>query len=246
MNQFIKAFAVSGLFLVAGNLYAQDDTEVTEDTGWTGKGEFGYVSTSGNTDTNSLNVALAFERETPLWRFKIGGTALSSSKNGEKDAERYTAAFQVDRKFGEKSYAFAGYRYDADKFGAYDPAQSVTAGYGRQLMNTEKNELNGEIGAGYKKMKATDTGEVTNEFIVRLMLNDVWHLTKTTDWINHLLVEAGSENTFTQFDTGVVVSMNDKFALKFGWEYRHNTTVPPGTADKTDTTTTANLVYNFK
>ena len=38
--------------------------------------------------------------------------------------------------------------------------------------------------------------------------------------------------------------MNDKFALKFGFEYRNNSDVPPG-VDKTDTITSANLVYNF-
>ena len=245
MHNLFRAFFVSGLFLLATSLYAQDEPEAPADKGWTGKGEFGYVSTSGNTDTSSLNVALDFERETELWRFKLGGTALSSSKNGDKDAERYTAGLQVDRKFGEKSYAFAAYRYDADKFGAYDPQQSITAGYGRQLMKSDKHELKGEVGIGYKKLKATDTGETSSEMIGRFMLDDVWHITSTTDWLNHLLVEAGSDNTFTQFKTGVVVAMNEKFALKFGWEYRHNTTIPPGVTDKTDTTTTANLVYNF-
>jgi len=245
MHNLLKAFLVSGSLLLAGNLYAQDEPEAPADTGWTGKGEFGYVSTSGNTDTQSLNLALGFERETELWRYKFGGTALKSSKDGETDAQRYTAVAQIDRKFGEKSYAFAAYRYDADKFGAYDPQQSITAGYGRQLMKSERHELNGEIGIGYKKLKATDTGETSNEMIGRFMLDDVWNITSNTDWLNHLLVEAGSDNTFTQFNTGVVVAMNEKFALKFGWEYRHNTTIPPGTTDKTDTTTTANLVYNF-
>ncbi len=39
--------------------------------------------------------------------------------------------------------------------------------------------------------------------------------------------------------------MSERFALKLGWEYRHNSEIPVGVLDKTDTTTTANLVYNF-
>ncbi len=170
---------------------------------------------------------------------------MSSSKDGSKDAERYTAEAQVDRKLSEKSYIFGVYRYDADKFGAYDPQQSITVGYGRQLMKSEKHELNGEIGVGYKKLKSASTGVTNSEMIGRFMLDDVWTITPSTAWNNRLLVELGSDNTFTQFNTGLVVSMSERFALKLGWEYRHNSDIPVGVLDKTDTTTTANLVYNF-
>lgn len=245
MNNFYKTILLGAPLLFATNLYAQDEPAAAE-LGWTGKGEFGYVSTSGNTDTQSLNLALAFARETENWRFKLAGTALSSSKNGDKDAERYTADLQADRKLSEKSYVFAAYRYDADKFGAYDPQQSITVGYGRQLMKSANHELNGEVGIGYKKLKATDGGETSNEMIGRFLLDDVWSITPNTAWNNRVLVETGSDNTFTQFNTALVVAMNEKFAVKLGWEYRHNSDIPPGVVDKTDTTTTANLVYNFK
>jgi len=244
MRSLMKISLASGLFLLATNLFAQDEPEVL-DTSWNGVGEIGYVSTSGNTDTQSLNLKLEFTKVTEDWRFRLGGTALSSSKNGDKDAERYTAELQGDRKLNEKSYLFSVYRYDADKFGAYDPQQSITFGYGRQLMKSDRHELNGEVGVGYKKLKATDGGETSDEMIGRLLLNDAWSITPSTTWTNRLLVEAGSDNTFTQFNTGLAVAMNARFAVKLGWEYRHNTEIPPGVADKTETTTTANLVYNF-
>ena len=244
MKDLFKVISASGLLLFAANVFAQDEEEVL-DTSWNGVGEFGFVSTSGNTDTQSLNLALEFTKETEHWGYRIAGAALSSSKDGSKDAERYTAELQANRKINEKSYVFGVYRYDADKFGAYDPQQSITAGYGRQLMKSEKHELNGEIGIGYQKLKATSTGITENQMIGRFFLDDIWTITDTTVWNNRLLVEAGSDNTFTQFNTGLVVSMSERLALKIGWEYRHNSDIPPGVLDKTDTTTTANLVYNF-
>ncbi len=244
MRNTVKLIMASGLFLFAAGAIAQDEPEVL-DTSWNGVGEFGFVSTSGNTDTQSLNLRLEFIKETEKWRYRLGGTALSSSKDGDKDAERYTAEGQVNRKLNEKSYIFGVYRYDADKFGAYDPQQSITAGYGRRLMKSEKHELNGEVGVGYKKSKTAGTGETSDEMIGRFLLDDIWSITPSTVWNNRLLVEAGSDNTFTQFNTGLVVSMSERFALKLGWEYRHNTEIPVGVLDKTDTTTTANLVYKF-
>ena len=67
---------------------------------------------------------------------------------------------------------------------------------------------------------------------------DVFKLLDTT------LVEAGSNNTFLQNDTGLAVSMNDRLALKVGYQVRHNSDVTPGTK-KTDTLLTTNLVFKF-
>ena len=72
-----------------------------------------------------------------------------------------------------------------------------------------------------------------------------WQVFKSTNWSNRLLVESGSSNTFTQFNTGLTVAMNARFALKLGFEARDNTKVTVGGTEKTDTTTTMNLVYNF-
>ena len=244
MRNVFKVMLAGGSILLASGVYAEDEPEVL-DTSWKGIGEFGFVSTSGNTDTESLNLRLEFTKETEDWRFRLGGTALTSSKDGSKDAQRYTAEIQTDRKLTEKSYLFAAYRYDADKFGAYDPQQSITVGYGRELMKSDRHQLNGEVGIGYKKSEAADSGETSNEMIGRFLLDDIWTITANTAWNNRLLIEAGSDNTFTQFNSGLVVSMSERFALKLGWEYRHNSDIPAGVADKTDTTTTANLVYNF-
>jgi putative salt-induced outer membrane protein len=244
MRNVFKVMLAGGSILLASGVYAEDEPEVL-DTSWKGIGEFGFVSTSGNTDTESLNLRLEFTKETEDWRFRLGGTALTSSKDGTKDAQRYTAELQTDRKLTEKSYLFAAYRYDADKFGAYDPQQSITVGYGRELMKSDRHQLNGEVGIGYKKSEAADSGETSDEMIGRFLLDDIWTITANTAWNNRLLIEAGSDNTFTQFNSGLVVSMSERFALKLGWEYRHNSDIPAGVADKTDTTTTANLVYNF-
>jgi hypothetical protein len=68
---------------------SQDEEEEKKE-GWTGKGEFGYVQTSGNTDTSALNLALEFTYEKDKWRHRLGATALRSEQDGELDAEMTT------------------------------------------------------------------------------------------------------------------------------------------------------------
>ena len=210
-----------------------------------GSGEFGFVNTTGNTETVALNVKLNFVRTGKRWRHRFSGTALNTSEDGHSDNERYTAEVQSDRKLSEKSWLFGAFRWDADKFGSYDPQVSLTAGYGHQLMKSEKHELRGEIGAGYRKLTETFSNASSSEAIARFLLDDWWQIFNSTKWTNRLLVEAGSSNTFTQFNTGLSVSMTDRFAVKLGFEARNNTEVPPGDSEHTDTITSANLVYDF-
>ena len=245
MKYLTKIVLVATLLLTI-SAYAQDEEEAGE-LGWSGAGEFGFVSTTGNTETVALNARLNFVLQQERWRHRFSGTALQTSEDGTKDNERYTIEVQSDRILSEKSWLFGVFRWDADKFGSYDPQQSLTAGYGRQLMKSENHELRGEIGAGYRKLKETESRIETNDVIARFLLDDSWQVFQSTLWTNRLLVEAGSDNTFTQFNTGLAVSMTERFALKLGFEVRHNTDVPKGIDDNknTDTITSANLVYNF-
>lgn len=245
MRDLFRYVLAGGLFLLATSVYAQDDAEEELELGWSGVGELGYVKTSGNTDSSALNVRLEFIRTTENWRYRFAGTALTTSEDGSKDNERYTAEAQADRKLGEKGYLFGVYRYDADKFGSYDPSQTATIGYGHELMKSEKHVMKGEIGVGYRKLDERISGESDSDVILRLLLDDAWQVFKTTSWTNRLLIETGSNNTFTQWNTGLTVSMTDAFALKLGFELRNNSDIPPGDTEKTDTITSVNLVYNF-
>jgi putative salt-induced outer membrane protein len=245
MHKLTQVIVISSLLLFATNLFAQDEAEVERVLGWTGTGEFGFVNTTGNTESQALNAKLNFVRTKERWRHRFSATALNTSEDGNKDNERYTIEIQSDRALSTKSWLFGAFRWDADKFGSYDPQLSFTAGYGHQLMKSEKHELKGEIGAGYRKLEERISGFSSSEAIVRFLLDDSWQVWSTTLWTNRLLVETGSSNTFTQFNTGLAVSMTTKFAVKLGFEARNNTDIPPGDTESTDTITSVNLVYNF-
>ena len=244
MKYLIKA-ALVGLFLLTTHVYAQDEAEEGPKLGWSGEGEFGLVNTTGNTESFALNLKMNFVLQQERWRHRFAGTAMATSEDGIQDNERYTAEIQSNRSLNEKSWLFGAFRWDADKFGSYDPQVSLTAGYGYQLMKSEKHELRGEIGAGWKSLTETVSNRETTEAIGRFLLDDSWQVFKTTVWTNRLLVEAGSSNTFTQFDTNLTVSMTDRFAIRLGFQARNNTKIPPGDSEHTDTITSANLVFGF-
>ena len=238
----LKIAAIAAALSLSQAAFAQDE-EVQE--GWSGTGEFGFVQTSGNTDTSALNLGLKFKYEKDQWRHNFNAAALRSEKDDVVDAERYNMGFQSDYKLSDRSYLFGSARYDTDKFAPYDPVSTVAAGYGYTILDNEKHFLLGEIGAGYRLQEEALTGIDRDEAIFRGRLDYAWHISDNTDFTNLFLVEAGSDNTYYENTTSLAVGINSKFAVKASFQWRHNSDLPPGAVDDTDTQFTTNLVYNF-
>lgn len=211
---------------------------------WSGKGEFGLVFARGNSDTETLNLGLEFERETETWRNHLRATALRSSDDGELNAERYTLAYKSGYNLDEVSYLLGAARYDRDEFSSFDYQASASVGYGRELLGGETHRLTVEFGPGVRWSEPKATGSAESELIGRLSGDYAWTLSETANLSNVLLVEAGSDNTFAENETALNVAINSRFALKIALAVRHNTDTEPG-VEETDTLTTANLVYTF-
>jgi len=230
------------LTLVSTSLMAEDEEEPKY--GWSGKGEFGLVSTTGNSDTFSYNLGLKFEYNSEQWRHRLAASALSSEDDGEKTAQRFELGAQSDYKMTEKSYVFGALRYDNDDFSAYKDQATASVGYGRQILDSKTQQLRMEAGVGYRTATVAETDETENGMIFRGMLDWGWQITESTKLGDRFLIEAGSDNTYMQNDLGLTVAINSRFALGVAFQVRHNSDVPPG-VDKTDTQTSVNLVYNF-
>lgn len=240
MNLMRCGLALS--MLTSASAFAQQEEE--PDHGWRGKGEFGLVSTSGNTDTRSLNLVLEFIYEDETWRHRLAAGSIYAEDDGETTAERYDLGAQSDYKLTERSYVFGALRYEQDEFSAFEDQSTLTAGYGRQLLDNDIHQLKIEGGLGYRTSNLQETGETENDVIARGVLDWAWQLTPSTSLTERFLVESGSDNTFMQNHLGLAVAINARFALKLGFEARHNTDAPEG-VDETDTLTSANLVYKF-
>jgi len=212
---------------------------------WSGKGEFGLVVSRGNSDTETLNLGLDFERKSKKWRNHLGLTALRASDDGDLNAERYTLSYKSGYNFNEQSYLFGALRYDQDEFSSNDYQASLSIGYGWQALDNEIHRLSMEIGPGVRRTAPKDPLKATDTNVIGRVSGDyAWTLSETADLTNNLLVEAGSDNTFAENELALNVAINSRFALKLAGAVRHNTNIDSD-VDKTDTLTTANLVYKF-
>lgn len=248
--------ALAALLLPA-TLPAQD---TAEDRAWDGTGELGFVSSSGNSRSDSINARLGLKYEDGDWRHSLSLSGLrqrgettvlsdpddpgSGTRLMQTTANRYEIGTQAARKLNERNAVYASLRYENDDFAPYDYQAIVATGWAHTAIDTERTTLTLEGGPGYKRTREALTGETEGNFIGRGKLDFQTRLTQTTSLVDTLLVETGSDNTFIQNDLGVRVAISSQLALKAGLQHRHNTDVPEGRS-KTDRMTTLNLVYDF-
>lgn len=218
--------------------------------GWKGEGELGLALSRGNSETESLNAKLGLTFEDASWKHALGFSALrqkgesASSEDLELTANRYELSGSTAYKLSERAYVIGALRYENDDFAPYEYQTIGSVGLGWYAIKNDVTEWLFEGGPGYRRYKEVATGETDGQAVFRGVMGFKHVFTETTSFENNLLVEAGSDNTFAQNDSGLVVKMNAKLALKAGLQFRHNTDVAPG-LKKTDSLFTTNLVYSF-
>ncbi|BFI94667.1 MAG: DUF481 domain-containing protein [Rhodanobacter sp.] len=274
----MKKTLIAALLLAACTSFAAQaqDTDANANAsnaanngGWSGSGEFGYASATGNTRSQNVNAKLGLNQENEQWknsffldvlRTKVQEKVVTPAGNTvdqfETTANRYDGGASVGYKLDPRSYIVGAARYDHDDFGANLWQGVVSLGYGYIALKDARNELSFEIGPGYKEyrpaalpveingVKVNQVQPVEHEAVARGLVNYKFRLTDNTAFEDTFLTEAGSKDTYIQNDAGLAVNMTKKLALKVGFQVRHNSTVLPG-IKRTDTLTTTNLVYNF-
>ena len=226
---------------------------------WSGSGgELGFASASGNSTSETFNGKLRMRYADGDWIHSMDLFGLrssaeysrtlddgSSERFRQTTAYRYSAAAASGLQLGEHRQLTANARYERDDFATYDRQGSFSLGYGTRLVDAEKLILDAQLGPGVRRTHEADTDETRTGLIGRGQLDLRYQITDNTALTNNLLVESGSYNTFAQNDLGLSVSMNDRLALKAGWQARHNSDVADDKR-KTDTLATVNLVYTYR
>jgi putative salt-induced outer membrane protein len=209
-----------------------------------GEVTLGYLSTKGNTDTQSANATFALLWTLTQWSHQFNLAGNSASTDALKTAEAYLAKYKGKRQFdASKSYLFTALDWSHDRFSAYDEQLSASAGYGRVLVDRGRSKLNGELGAGYKESTLIDQTEI-NEAILRAALDYTLTFTDKTGFKQSLVVESGSSNTSTEAISALRANLIGKVGLVISFRIKHNSNVPPGIV-ATDQFTSIALAYAF-
>ena len=211
---------------------------------WTGQGELGFTSTSGNTDSQNLNARLSLSRQIQQWRHSASIDVIQAKTDGIKSSDSREFRWRSEYGFSEKSYAYGQARYQQDKFAGYDHQASLVAGLGSRFIETERHLLDLSAGLGYRDTRDSEFGETTNSAIVSSNLAYQYKISDSSTFDQLILVESGEDNTYVQSDTSLRARISGALSSRIGYLVKHNTDVTPSVKN-TDRIVTVSLVYDF-
>jgi len=234
-------------------LNAEETVESKEDK-WKSNIEFGFVATSGNTKTTSINSGFSVSYEVELWKHSVdiktifGSAENSTTSEVETNAERYFVEGKTDYKYSEHSYAFVMANYEDDRFSDNDYQTALSAGRGFVIDMSDTSKLDLEVGVGYRKTLKKETlllaEESISETIFRLAANYSWDITENSKFEQKLSSDIGDDNTVTKSYTGLSANFAKNLALKLSLTATHQSDVR-GDTEELDTVTAVTVVYNF-
>ncbi len=246
-----------GLMVLAANspmLKAEEEKAVEKAPEWQASVQFGYVATSGNTETTSINGGFSASYEEAQWAHSLdiktifGSAEDSTTSEVETNAEKYFIEGKSDYKFSDKGYAFVVANYEDDRFSDNDYQASVAVGRGFKFVPSENSKLDLELGVGYRETKKRATlllpEESIGETIARFAGKYVWKISESSKFEQKLSADIGDENTVTKSYTGVSANIAENLALKVSLTATHQSDVREG-AEDLDTVTAVTVVYNF-
>lgn len=210
-----------------------------------GQVEAGYLSSSGNSSTTSLDAKARVIYTQGDWTDSLKGTANSASESGDSTAERYTAQGKSEYSFTKNNYVYGQLSYLKDLFGSIRERKSETVGYGRRILNSPVQTLDAEIGTGLSQSQEQKPSlERHNDVIGQLGLDYQYNITKTSQFEQTVTLQSGGANTFVESETSLRLAIVKNLFAKLSYTMDHNSATVDNLA-KTDTYTAISLSYEF-
>lgn len=217
-----------------------------EEAGFKGHAEASYVTTSGNTDTETLAGQLKGSYVEGVNRYYLHGEALFAKNDGTETSSRWLVAGRYERALTEQLFAFAEANYLKDKFAGFDSKIQFGPGVGYEFLNTDRHRLKGLGSLLYTWDNYTDDG--TDSYATGKLAGDyTWQILENLKFRQHADYQVSLEDMsvyFVNTNTGleVKVKANVSVGLSYLINYQNQ---PPGDAKNTDRTFLTSLIVDF-
>ena len=213
---------------------------------WSGKAELSYLSTSGNTTTNSFGGGLELEYKPSPWTFTLKTAYLRASTNSVTTAETLTGDLKGVRDLTPRVDVFLAAHYLRNRFAGVRGLVGGDGGAGYKLLLGPVHSLRAEAGIGYTHEGQLVGGD-RNYASARAGLGYKWTFSKTADFTNDVSfledLQASSNWIFSE-KAAISAAMTSLLSLKASWTLIYDHVPVPG-FKRTDTVTSLALVAKF-
>jgi len=213
---------------------------------WEGTGELSFVSTSGNTSTQTLGAGGNVTNRSGPWLSKARVSFVRASTDGEETARSLGIDGRVSRDLTPRVGVFGHAAYLRDTFAGIEHRIGADGGLSWNLIALRPHDVRLDAGVGYTheaRIEEADRSFATGT----LTLAYKWAVTETAEIANDAGFTANLQDgpDWRFGDTlAVSASLNGTFSLKLSYQVKYLNRPVPG-FEKTDTIASAAIVAKF-
>lgn len=210
--------------------------------GWSGQGEFGASTSSGNDDSVGVTTGVQLAKEGLRWSHKFDGLVDYRRTEGVTEKERFNAGYQVQRKFDGNLYSFGLLQYERDRPAGYYRRFSESIGIGVRLIDRPSLRLEMDGGPAFRQT-AFVTGKNEGEVSGRASMALRWDVSPTLGFTQNASAFLSDDSTFVS-TSALTSKLFGALSSRLAFDVRHETNPPLGSV-ATNTISRLTLLYSF-
>ena len=213
---------------------------------WERKAETSFVSTGGNTDTQSLGLGASVVFRAAPWTTESRIAFVRNEADDVETARSFTADLREARALSDRVEVFGRYGYLRDPFAGIDHRNTIDGGLGYKLLMGPVHTLRVDAGLGYTH-EGRVTGDAQSFALVNLGSAYKWQISQSADITDSaVFTQSLEEHDAWRFNNAVAISaaITKVLSLKLSHDIKFNNSPVPG-FEKTDRITSAAIVAKF-
>jgi len=213
---------------------------------WERKAEASFVSTGGNTDTQSLGLGASVVFRAAPWTTESRVAFVRNEADDVETARSFTADLREARALSDRVEVFGRYGYLRDPFAGIDHRNTIDGGLGYKLLMGPVHTLRVDAGLGYTH-EGRATGEAQSFALVNIGSAYKWQISQSADITDSaIFTQSLEEHDAWRFNNVFAISaaITKILSLKLSHDIKFNNSPVPG-FEKTDRITSAAIVAKF-
>lgn len=213
------------------------------DVKWSGEGELGAFTSTGNAPGMGLAAGLKLTAEGEDWRVGLLGRADYQETSDVVVREQYRFSVEPNYKFNERGYVYGLGQFEQDRFQGFHSRYSISGGVGYSFLTGENAKLSVKAGPAWRFTQLV-TG-MDESVVAGLASVDIKLKLTPTIQLSEAASAYVDEQRSTLFSVAALDSqLIGKLKARLSYTVQYESTPALGRAP-TDTTSRLTLVYGF-
>lgn len=215
--------------------------------GWTGKGEFGALASTGNSRDVGVTAGFRANRVGLTWRHRVNARFDFQRSSSETTRERYLASYEPSFDLSKRAFVYGLAQYERDEISGFSGRYSASTGIGYRPFDRDGLRLELKGGPAFRRTELVDpmTASEDDSYIAGLGAVELeWRFADNLTFTESANAFVHSGNSTYSSLSGLEAGIGKRLKARLSYGIEHDTDPPAGTK-ATDTLSRMSLIYDF-